>query len=122
MHLLGILTIGPSVKLLQQMAIDISFISIVVANVERVAQALVDLIKFEGTTYPVVGIATIVTITCVIKMAHMSRPDTLELLHISGITHRHGLLTPHRVIKVGLCPRHGLHTTFNHRILDLLNL
>ena len=122
MHLLGVLSVSPSVELLQQMSVDIGLIGVIVAHIESIAQALVDLVEREGTAHPVVGVMALSAVALIVEVSHVSRPDALELGHIACVTHRHLLVAPHRIVEVGLYPALGLHTTVYHGVLYLLHL
>ena len=106
-YLNGVHAIGPSCILLQEVTVNVCLVVIIVANVEGIAQTLVDLVHLEGTAYPEVGVFT-------------TGPDGLWLWIVTAVTNWHLPGLPHLVVEIGQSPCLGLGTSLNLGPLDFV--
>ena len=107
-NLYGILAVGPTCVLLQQVTVYVCLVSIIVTYIQSIAQTRINLVELEVTTYPQVGILT-------------TGPYSLHLGHVTIAAARHFPSIPLLVVEVGHCPGHCLYTTFYIRPLQLFN-
>ena len=87
-NLYRVLAVGPAAILLKQVAVYVSPICIIVADVQLIFKAIVNLVELEVTTNPVIGVVA-------------ARPDALLLGHVACAADGHHLVVPHRVVEVG---------------------
>ena len=86
-NLYRVLAVGPAAILLKQVAVYVSPICIIVADVQLIFNAFVNLVELEVTANPVVGVVA-------------TRPCTCTICVISTADGHH-LVVPHRVVEVG---------------------
>ena len=103
-NLYGILAAGPAYVLLQQVAVDVCLVNVVVADVELVGETVVDLVELEVAANPVVG-----AVAGFFEDA--AWPDALLLGHVAFAAGGHHLVVPHGVVEISLCPGQCLDAT-----------
>ena len=108
-NLHGVLAHGPVGVLLQQVAVHVCFVNVIMANVQLVGDTRIDALELEVTANPVVGVVA-------------AGPDALHFWHEAFVADRHHLVIPHRVVEVGLSPAQCLGAAFNLGSVNLCDV
>ncbi len=118
-YLYRILAVSPTGILLEEHAVDVCLVVVVMANIECIAQARIDFVECEGTANPVTCVVRSVSIhVCVV--VDTCRPLGLNLRHVVEITYWHCSVIPFRVIELRHCPCQSLGTAVDNRVFHML--